>query len=117
MPVPQRQRQAQQLVAVAESRDAVLAPAIRLAARVVVGEVGPGGAVGAVVFADGAPGALADVWAPAAPRADACWVGRLGEAFRFFCFGLEDCREGRCGGAAGDGGLARFLRAGLARPF
>ena len=60
----------EELVAVAEAGEAVLAPAVGLAARVVVGEVVPGVAVGAVVLAHRAPGALADVRPPAPPRGD-----------------------------------------------
>ena len=60
----------EELVAVADAGDAVLAPAVGLAAGQVVRQVVPGVAVGAVVLADGGPGAVADVGAPAAPAAD-----------------------------------------------
>ena len=68
--VPERGREDEELVAVADAGDAVLAPAVGLAAGQVVRQVVPGVAVGAVVLADGAPGAVADVGAPAPPAAD-----------------------------------------------
>ena len=69
--VPQGQRQAEALLVVAEAGQAVLAPAVGAAAGVVVGEVVPGVAVGAVVLADGAPLALAQVRPPPLPRLSA----------------------------------------------
>jgi hypothetical protein len=57
--VPQRDAQAQVLIAVTESTEAVLVPAIGAAPRVIVREVVPRLAGRTVVFADGAPGALA----------------------------------------------------------
>jgi hypothetical protein len=66
--VPQGQSEDQELIAVADARQAVLAPAVGPAAGVVVREVVPGVAVGAVVLTHRAPGALADVGAPAPPR-------------------------------------------------
>jgi hypothetical protein len=57
--VPERERQAQELVLVADAAEPVLAPAVGARAGLVVGERGPRVAVGAVVLADGAPGALA----------------------------------------------------------
>ena len=67
--VPEGGGEDEELVAVADAGDAVLAPAIGLAAGQVVRQVVPGVAVGAVVLADGGPGALADVRPPAAPAA------------------------------------------------
>ena len=61
--------EAQALLDVAEAGHAVLAPAVGAGAGVVVGEVGPRLAVGAVVLADGAPLALAEVRAPQVPVA------------------------------------------------
>src|SRR5262249_7189068 len=66
--VPQCQRQAEALLVVADAGDAVLAPAVGAAAGVVMGEVPPGVAVGAVVLAHGAPLPLAQVRAPFLPR-------------------------------------------------
>ena len=57
--IPQRERQAHQLFPVAEPADAILAPPIGAAARMIVWEVFPGSAAGAVVFPYGAPLALA----------------------------------------------------------
>jgi hypothetical protein len=66
--VPEREREAQLLVEVADPREAVLAPAVGAGAGVVVRKVGPGVAVGAVVLADRSPGAFAEVGPPAPPR-------------------------------------------------
>ena len=65
--VPQRDREAQDLRVVAEARDAVFAPLVGARAGLVVGEVVPRGAAGAVVLAHGAPLPLAEVWAPLLP--------------------------------------------------
>ena len=64
VPVPERERQAQLLSRVADAGQAVLAPAVRARAGLVVGEVLPGVPLGAVVLADRAPRALRDVRAP-----------------------------------------------------
>ena len=66
--VPQREREAQLLLVVADAGDAVLAPAVGARARVVVRQVLPRGAVGAVVLAHRAPLPLGQVRAPQAPR-------------------------------------------------
>ena len=65
--VPQGEGEAEALVVVADAEQAVLAPAVRARARVVVGEVLPGGAVGAVVLAHRAPLPLRQIRAPAPP--------------------------------------------------
>ncbi len=57
--VPQGERQTHQLFRVAEAGDAILAPPIGAAARMIVRKVLPGVAAGAVVLAHGAPLALA----------------------------------------------------------
>src|SRR5262249_38251549 len=54
-------------VAVAEPGDPVLAPPIGAGSGVIVREGGPGGPVGRVVLADGAPLALGQVGSPAPP--------------------------------------------------
>jgi hypothetical protein len=90
--VPECEREAEQLVAVAEAGEPVLAPAVSLRARQVVGEVVPRVAVGAVVLAHGAPRAFGDVRPPTPPRRD--WrVDRLVESFMFFC--RHEIRRGR----------------------
>ena len=66
--VPQRQRQAQPLLVVADPGQAVLAPPVGPRARLIVGEVGPGVSAVAVVLADRPPLALAQVRSPGAPR-------------------------------------------------
>ena len=67
--VPQRQAQAQALLDVAEPGQAVLAPPVGLGPGVIVRQVVPGLAVGAVILADRPPLALADVGAPQVPVA------------------------------------------------
>src|SRR5262249_22947141 len=64
--VPQREREAQPALAVADAEQAILAPAVDAAARVVVRKVRPAFA-GRVVLAHGAPLALRQVRAPAPP--------------------------------------------------
>src|SRR5215469_11920781 len=66
-PVPERETETHQLVAVADSPDAVFAPAIRARARMVVRKIFPRGAVPAVVFANRAPLALGKVGPPTLP--------------------------------------------------
>src|SRR5262249_13055012 len=67
LPVPQRDREAERLLGIAEPADPVLAPAIGAAARVVVREVVPGLAIRAVVLAHRAPLAFADIGTPLPP--------------------------------------------------
>jgi hypothetical protein len=69
--VPQCQREADLLVAIGDSREAVLAPSIRARTRMIVGEVAPRVAVGAVILADRAPAAFAQIRTPAFPVAPA----------------------------------------------
>jgi hypothetical protein len=65
--VPQRQGEAEVLRCVADAAQTVLVPAVDARARVVVREIVPGGALGAVVFAHRAPGALAEIGPPILP--------------------------------------------------
>src|SRR5262249_26725475 len=65
--VPEREREAEAPVVVADAEETVLAPTVRAAPRVVVREVVPRGAVRAVVLADGAPLALGQIRAPGLP--------------------------------------------------
>jgi hypothetical protein len=65
--VPQRQRETQLLVAIADAGNAVLVPAIGARARVLVRQVFPRRAGGAVVLTDRAPRPVADVRAPSLP--------------------------------------------------
>ena len=67
LPVPQGEREAEALPVVGDAREAVLSPAVGARAGLVVGEVVPGVAALAVVLADGAPLALAQVGAPLPP--------------------------------------------------
>ena len=66
--VPQGERHAQVLGDVADTRHAVLAPAVRAGSGVVVREVVPGRPARAVVLADSAPRPLREVRAPVVPR-------------------------------------------------
>ncbi len=65
--VPQRQREAQALLVVADAAHAVLVPAVGARARLVVVEIVPHRAVFAVVLAHRAPGPLREVGSPQAP--------------------------------------------------
>src|SRR2546425_9526596 len=66
--VPQRERETEALLVVANPGDAVLAPAIRAAAGVVVREIFPGVTVRRVILAHRAPLAFGKVWAETTPR-------------------------------------------------
>src|SRR4051812_27928292 len=68
--VPERQRPAEDLVAIAETGDAVLSPSKGLRAREIVREIRPGIAVRAVVLAHRSPGAVGEIWPPLAPVGD-----------------------------------------------
>src|SRR5207237_7942918 len=65
--VPEREREADMLMPIAQAREAVLVPAERARARVIVRKVIPRIAVGAVVLADGAPRPFGHVRTPALP--------------------------------------------------
>src|SRR5262249_46139951 len=67
-PIPQGQSEDQDLIAIAPARERILAPAESARTRVVVREIVPGLAVGAVILAHRAPGAFGNVGAPLAPR-------------------------------------------------
>src|SRR5262252_7044271 len=67
MPVPQRDREAQQLSVIGKAGNAILAPTIGAAARLVMRKIIPGGSPGAIVLAHRPPLALAEIRAPAAP--------------------------------------------------
>jgi hypothetical protein len=67
--VPQRKREAEPLLDVGEAGEAVLAPAIRTRARMVVRQVLPRRAAGAVVLADRSPLTLAEIRPPRIPVA------------------------------------------------
>ena len=65
--IPESQGKAHAPLVVADTRQAILVPAIGTGAGVLVGKIVPGFAGRAVVFAHGSPGALADVRSPALP--------------------------------------------------
>src|SRR5450631_1782605 len=92
--VPEGERQAEALLDVADAGHAVLVPAIRPRARLVVRKAVPGVAVGAVVLTHRSPAALAQVRAPAPP------ARRPGIRLR---------EPGALGGGAGGDGHRRSL--------
>src|SRR6516225_560394 len=65
--VPQRQRKTQPLVIVADTGEAVLTPVIGARAGLIVAEIIPRVPILAVVLADGAPLAFAEIWPPLPP--------------------------------------------------
>ncbi len=65
--IPQRQREAEVLSVVGETSDSILAPAIGAAARLLVAEVLPRGAIRAVILAHRSPLPLAEVGTPLPP--------------------------------------------------
>src|SRR5262249_32934455 len=65
--VPERDGEADVLVAVADSGDAVLTPAVGSRAGVIVRKMLPGGSAGTIVLADCSPLAFADVGSPFLP--------------------------------------------------
>ena len=65
--IPERDREADQLVPVGNAGDAVFVPAISLRAGVLMRERSPGVLIAAVVFANRSPGALAEVRTPTFP--------------------------------------------------
>ena len=65
--IPERERETDVLVPVANSADAVFAPAVGSRARMIVRKIIPRVAVRAVVFADRPPLALGEIWPPAFP--------------------------------------------------
>src|SRR6185503_18305790 len=65
--VPQCDGETDVLVTVADSRDPVLVPAVGSGPGLVMRKILPGIAVWTVIFADGAPGTLAQVGTPALP--------------------------------------------------
>ena len=77
--VPKGQGLIELAVIVADAGQAVVAPAVGAAAGVIVGEIFPGGAAGAVIFADGAPLAFAGIGAPLTPGLlGRGWLRRVG---------------------------------------
>jgi len=68
--VPKRGRETETAFAVGEAEQAVLAPAIRAAAGVIVREIIPAVAIRGIIFADGAPLPLREVGTPAFPVFD-----------------------------------------------
>src|SRR5271156_950841 len=76
-PVPKRERENEKLVTIADARNPVFSPAVRFAARQIVGEEAPGITIGAVIFPHGGPGAFAHIRSPSRPARDRTWIGFL----------------------------------------
>ena len=126
--VPQPERQAEVLVEGADAPHAVLVPAVRARARVLVREEAPGVAVGAVVLAHRSPGALGQVRAPLVPGAGLLQAGlRPPDGLHALLLGVHADSLAPGGGARVNGrlpvdddvavleaGLVRRQRAGLA---
>ena len=79
--VPEGEGEAEPLLVVGDAGQAVFAPAIGARARLIVGEIIPGVAAFAVVFADRAPLALAEVRPPFFPGSLAVAGGFEAEMF------------------------------------
>src|SRR5262249_46598131 len=65
--VPQRDRKTQAAFAVGPAEETVFTPAVCAAACMVVGKVLPCLSIGRVIFADGSPLSLGEIWTPALP--------------------------------------------------
>ena len=65
--IPQREGKADQLMAIRDARKSVFVPAVRSGTGVIVREIFPGVSVRAVIFANRAPCAFAEVGTPALP--------------------------------------------------
>src|SRR4051794_7186135 len=81
-PVPQRQREAEATMVVADSSNSVLAPAISAAARVIVWKIFPGSAVRRIIFAHRAPLSFGQIRSPAPPGLFAVVSGAKALLFR-----------------------------------
>src|SRR6476620_3902006 len=66
--IPQSHGEAEALQIVADTRQAILVPAVGLRAGRLVRRIFPSRAIWTVVLAHGAPGTLAQVWSPPLPR-------------------------------------------------
>src|SRR5205823_9557612 len=93
--VPEGGREDQELVAVADPGNGVLAPAIGLAPRQVMRQKAPGVPVWAIILPDGGPRPIAHIGPPAAPAGDL--VANFPDPFVLFCHHGND--PGSKGGA------------------
>ena len=113
--VPQRDPEAELVPEVGDAGHAVLVPPVRPRAGVVVGEGAPGVAVGGVVLAHRAPGALAEVGPPLVPGVGAEQVG-LGATGRLRQSGVLRRGWDSCGvvhrAIAPPAGRGRIIRCG-----
>src|SRR5438270_5371514 len=90
--MPQRQAEAEDLIAVADSCNGILTPSIGFAASLIVVQVVPSIAIRTVVFPHRTPGARTEIWAPTAPGRHEALKGGV-ESFFFLraCpFGLDN---------------------------
>src|SRR5262245_29796339 len=65
--VPQRQRKTDELLPITNTAESIFVPTIGSGARMIMRKIVPCRAIRAVVFADSAPGAFAEVWSPTFP--------------------------------------------------
>src|ERR1051326_4507937 len=70
-PIPKSQRKTESLVPVRDSGNSVFIPTIGARAGMIVRKIIPGLPPWTVIFADGAPRPLAEIWSPALPVRDA----------------------------------------------
>src|SRR5438105_2590157 len=97
-PVPERQREADSLMAVADAGQPGFVPPVRARSRVIVREVVPRRPARAVVLADAAPGAVAEVRSPTLPVLRALAVFLEADVF-------SRCAHGQAFDAADTSGL------------
>src|SRR5262245_35352832 len=81
--VPERQCEAQTALTVGNTEQPILTPAVGASQRVLVRKTLPQAAIRGVVFTDGRPLTLAQIWAPALPVPDT-----LGILIEPTCFGI-----------------------------
>src|SRR5262249_48721286 len=92
--IPERQRETQCHVVVGDPRDAILSPAIRARARVVVCKVIPGVSVRTVILANCPPLSLTQIRAPLAPRY--LFLASFPQSQMFGCFVFHSPADRAC---------------------
>src|SRR5262249_909670 len=87
-PIPQRERETEQLTVIGDAGETVLTPPVCTVQRVIVGEVIPGVTIGAVIFANGPPLPLTQIRPPFFPGGASFAVFLEPGLFRTRSFGL-----------------------------
>ena len=90
--IPQGNGEALALLVIAETGNTILTPMIGTRSCMIVGEVVPGVAIRAVIFADSSPLALAEVWSPPFPAG--CLSSRRFCSVVVACFGVAGSGNG-----------------------